>query len=120
MTNTSPRWRGSNDTEAASPPLIFPRPRRAGYGPPLRPQGSLPRSLRDGLRPPLGPEDLCGPWQATTRAGQGLPRLARGATSTITKDPRSHYPESLRLQGVAGILIAICGPVSHSYSRIPV
>jgi len=111
MTSASPRRRRSNDTEAASPPLIFPGRAAQATGPPLRPQGSLPRSLRDGLQPPLTPETSAAPGRQQRGQGQGLPRQARGATSTITKDPRSHYPESLRLQGIAALTFG-CPPVA--------
>jgi len=65
--------------EAASPPLSFSFAAQA-TGPLLRPQGWLRIALRaTALRAALDPGDLGGPWRQEERAGQGLPRRARGA-----------------------------------------
>ena len=54
--------------------------RRAGYGAAPPASRVLRIALRaTALRAALDPGDLGGPWRQEERAGQGLPRRARGA-----------------------------------------
>ncbi len=88
MTAAGPLRGPQGMKEAAPPPLTF-LFRRAGYGAAPPASRVLRIALRaTALRAALDPGDLGGPWRQEERAGQGLPRRARGA------EPQTPHPRT--------------------------
>jgi hypothetical protein len=85
---------------------------REATGPPLRPQGCFAsRCARRPCGPPLTPETSAAPGQARARAGRRPAAQGRAAL----RPERSHYPESLRIQGIAAGPSAAAGsPTAHT------